>query len=115
MRKILIVGAAVIGFVVLVGAILLYANRDKIASYTMDRALLKVEGQVLQNLPDQLAVETARKEFAALHERLQSGTVKADEIKELAAMFYSNYRDEKLDSAEVRQLVEQVHKLVAKH
>ena len=112
MKKILLIGAGVIGAIVLVGAVLLYFNRDKIASYAMDRALSKVEGQVLQNLPGHNAVDTVKKDFAALHERLQSGNMKAEDIKDLAAMFYSNYRDEKLDSVEVRQLVEQVHRLV---
>jgi hypothetical protein len=112
MKKILLIGAGVIGLIVLVGAILLYFNRDKIASYAMDRALNKVEGQVLQNLPDHKAADTVKSDFAALHERLQSGTMKAEDIKELAAMFYNSYQDEKLDSIEVHQLVAQVHTLV---
>ena len=112
MKKILLFGAGIVGLVVLVGAILLYFNRDKIASYAMDRALYKVEGQVLQNLPDHRAADSVKSDFAALHERLKSGTMKAEDIKDLAAMFYSDYKDEKLDTLEVRQLMEQVHKLV---
>jgi methionine salvage enolase-phosphatase E1 len=112
MKKILLIGAGVIGLVVLVGAVLLYANRDKISSYAMDRALTKIEPQVLQHLSNAQDAATAKAEFATLHARLQSGDVRADEIKELAAMFYASYRDEQLDSTEVRQLVNQVHAIL---
>jgi hypothetical protein len=114
MKKILLIGAGVVGLVVLIGAILLYVNRDKISSYAMDRALTKIEPQVIQHLPNARDTETVKAEFAALHERLQSGHVKPDEIKELAALFYNSYKDERLDSAEVRQLVDQVHTILQK-
>ena len=114
MKRILLIGAAVVGLVVLVGAVLLYVNRDKISSFAMDRALTKIEPQVLQSLPGAKDEEAAKAGFAALHERLQSGDVRPDEIKELAAMFYNSYKDEKLDSVEVRQIVDQIQKLLRK-
>jgi hypothetical protein len=114
MKKILLIGAAVVGLVVLLGAVLLYANRDKISSFAMDRALTKIEPQVLQSLPAAKDADEAKAGFAALHDRLRSGDVRSDEIKELAAMFYNSYKDERLDSVEVRQIVDQVQKLLRK-
>ena len=115
MKKIFLIVAGIVGLVVIAGATLLYINRDKIASYAMDRALTTVEGQVLQHMPDQTTVVAVKKDFATLHDRLQAGSVKVEEIKEFAAMFYNSYKDERLDSLEVRQLIDKIHKLVEQH
>jgi hypothetical protein len=112
MKRILLIGAVILGVVVLVGATVLYLQRDKIVTYTMDRALSKVENQVVRNWGDSRTAEEVQKDFAMLHERLQAGTVKAEDVKQLAAMFYSSYQDEKLDSLEVRRLADKVHQLV---
>ena len=115
MKRILLLVAGVIGLVILVAAILLYFNRDKIASFAMDRALTSVEGRLIAELPAGMAPDSVRAEFASLHTLLASGSVTADEIKDLAATYYGAMKDERLDSAEVRQMVEQVKKLIARH
>jgi hypothetical protein len=111
MKKILLITAGVLAIVVLTGSLLLYLNREKIVTYSIDRALTKVEEQVLQRLPDQKAVDEAKADFLKLHERLQSGSVKTDEVKVLAGMFYSSYREGKIDSLKARRIVEEVHRL----
>ena len=114
LKRVMLVGAAVLSLVVVVGALLLYLNRDKITAYAVDRALSKVEEQVLQNIPDPKAAHEAKLQFAALHERLQRGTVKSDDVKDLAATFYNKYREGKIDTLTARQLVEQVQRLAEK-
>ena len=111
MKKILLITAGVLAIVVLTGSLLLYLNREKIVTYSIDRALTKVEEQVLQRLPDQKAVDEAKADFLKLHERLQSGSVKTDEVKVLAGMFYSGYKEGKIDSLKARRIVEEVHRL----
>jgi len=113
MKKILLITAGVLAIVVLTGSLLLYLNREKIATYSIDRALTKVEEQVLQRLPDQKAVNEAKADFLKLHERLQSGSVKTDEVKGLAGTFYSSYKEGKIDSLQARRIVDQVHRLTA--
>jgi outer membrane murein-binding lipoprotein Lpp len=115
MRRYLLIGAAVLGGVVLAGAAILYFHRDKIVTYTVDRTLSKVEHQVVQHWPDARTVSEVQRDFETLHERLQAGTIEADEVKQLAAMYNTSYSDEKLDSAEVRRLAEKVHDLVQEH
>ena len=113
MKKILLITAGVLTIVVLAGSLLLYLNRDKIVTYSTDRALTKVEEQVLQRLPDQRSVDEAKADFLRLHARLQSGSVTTDEVKGLAGMFYSSYREGKIDSLKARRIVEEVHRLAA--
>jgi hypothetical protein len=113
MKKILLITAGVLTIVVLTGSLLLYLNREKIVTYATDRALTKVEEQVLQRLPDRRAVEDAKADFLKLHERLQLGSVKTDDVKGLAAMFYSSYKEGKIDSLKARGIVEEVHRLAA--
>ena len=67
MKKILLISAGVLAILVLAGSLLLYLNREKIVTYSIDRALTKVEEQVLQRLPDQAAVEEAKADFLKLH------------------------------------------------
>jgi hypothetical protein len=111
MKKILLITAGVLAIVVLTGSLLLYLNREKIVTYSIDRALTKVEEQVLQRLPDQKAVDEAKVDFLKLHQRLQSGSVKTDEVKVLAGMFYSSYKEGKIDSIKAKRIVEEVHRL----
>jgi hypothetical protein len=113
MKKILLITAGVLAIVVLTGSLLLYLNREKIVTYSIDRALTKVEEQVLQRLPDQRAVDEAKADFLKLHERLQSGSVKTDDVKTLAGMFYTSYKEGKIDSLKARRIVEEVHRLAA--
>ena len=111
MKKILLISAGVLAIIVFTGSLLLYLNREKIVTYWTDRALTKVEEQVLQRLPDQAAVDEAKADFLKLHERLQSGTVRTEDVKTLAGMFYSSYKEGKIDSLKARQIVEEVHRL----
>lgn len=113
MKKILLITAGILAIIVLTGSLLLYLNREKIVTYSIDRALTKVEEQVLQRLPDQKSVEEAKADFVKLHLRLQSGSVKTDDVKTLAGMFYSSYKEGKIDSLKARQIVEEVHRLAA--
>ena len=114
MKKILLISAGVLAILVLAGSLLLYLNREKIVTYSIDRALTKVEEQVLQRLPDQAAGEEAKADFLKLHERLQSGSVPTEEVKTLAGMFYSSYKEGKIDSVKARQIVEEVHRLAVR-
>jgi biopolymer transport protein ExbB/TolQ len=113
MKKILLITAGVLTIVVLVGSLLLYLNREKIVTFRTDRALTKVEEQVLQKLQDQRAVDGAKADFLRLHARLQSGTVTTDEVQHVTEMFYSNYREGKIDSLNARGIVGEVHRLAA--
>ncbi len=113
MKKILLITAGILAIVVLTGSLLLYLNREKIVTYSIDRALTKVEEQVLQRLPDQRAVDDAKADFLKLHQRLQSGSVKTDDVKTLAGMFYNSYKEGKIDSLKARLIVEEVHRLAA--
>ena len=113
MKKILLITAGILAIVVLTGSLLLYLNREKIVTYSIDRALTKVEEQVLQRLPDQKAVDEAKADFVKLHARLQSGSVKTDDVKTLAGMFYTSYKEGKIDSLKARRIVEEVHRLAA--
>jgi hypothetical protein len=115
MKRILLLVAGIVGLVILVAAILLYFRRDQIASYAMGRALTSVEGRVMAELPAGLSPDSVRAEFESLHKLLQSGTVSAEEIKDLAATYYTSMKDDRLDSSEVKQLVVQVRALIARH
>lgn len=111
MKKVLLITAGVLAVVVLTGSLLLYLNREKIVTYSIDRALTKVEEQVLQKLPDQKSVEEAKAGFQRLHERLKSGSVKTEDVKTLAGMFYSSYREGKIDSLQAKRIIDEVHRL----
>jgi hypothetical protein len=115
MKRFFLLAAGIVSAVIIVAVILLYLNRDTIASYAMDRALKSVEGRVLATLPADLPADSVQQEFASLHQLLQSGSVSVEEIKDLAALYYTSTKDDRLDSTEVRQLVVQVRVLVARH
>jgi hypothetical protein len=112
MKKIILLVAGIIGIVVLVAAILLYINRGKITNFAADRTLNYVEMQVMQHVADPHRADSVRTDFAMLHERLRAGTVKSSDVKDLAALFYTSYKNGKLDSAEVRQILGKIHDLV---
>ena len=113
MKKILLITAGVLTIVVLTGSLLLYLNREKIVTYRTDRMLTTVEEQVLQRLPDQRAVDEAKADFLKLHARLQSGSVTTDQVNAIAGMFYSSYREGKIDSLKARDIAGEVHRLAA--
>jgi hypothetical protein len=114
MKKVLLITAGVLAVVVLTGSLLLYLNREKIVTYSIDRALTKIEEQVLQKLPDLKSVNEAKADFQKLHERLKSGSVKTEDVKGLAGMFYSSYKEGKIDSLQAKRIVEEVHRLAAR-
>jgi hypothetical protein len=115
MKPILLLVAGIVSVVIVIAGIVLYLNRDTIANFAMDRALKSVESRVLASVPSGVTPDSARAEFAALHELLQQGTVRAEDIKDLAAMYYTSVKDDRLDSTEVHELIVRVHTLTAAH
>jgi len=113
MKKVLLILAGVLTVAVIAASLLLYLNRDRILAYSIDRALTKVEEQVVLRLPGAREVVDARADFLKLHGRLQEGSVSTDDVKELAVMFYGSYREGKIDSLRARQIVGEVHRLAA--
>ena len=111
MKKILLIVAAVVGVVVLAGAVILFANKDRIAGYAMDRTLASIETQITRHVPDAAKRDSVKAEFSLLHKRLQEGTVGVSEVRDFAALFYTSAKDEQLDSAEVWKLVKRLHHL----
>ena len=111
MRRLILIIAGGVGIVVLAGAVLLYANRERIARFAIERTLQTVETQVTKQLTEPAALDSVRSDFAALHRRLQEGTVSAAEVRDFAGLFYTSTRDDRLDSAEVRSLLEKLHTL----
>ncbi|HTR98392.1 MAG TPA: hypothetical protein VML00_01510 [Bacteroidota bacterium] len=113
MKKVLLILAGILTVVVLTGSLLLYLNREKILSYSIERALTKVEEQVVLRLPDAREVVEAKADFVKLHGRLEEGTVSTEDVKSLAVMFYGSYREGTIDSARAREIVGEVHRLAA--
>ncbi|MEW6511972.1 MAG: hypothetical protein AB1428_13555 [Bacteroidota bacterium] len=111
MKRILLIVAAVVGVVVLAGAVILYANKDRIAGYAIDRTLAAVETQITRHVPDAAERDSVKAEFSLLHKRLQEGKVSVSEVRDFAALFYMSTKDETLDSAEVGKLMERLHRL----
>jgi hypothetical protein len=111
MKKVLLIIAGALALLVLTASLLLYLNREKIVAYSTDRALTRIEEQVLQRLPYKAAVDGAKADFLTLHERLQAGSVKADDVKTLAGMFYTSYREGKIDSLSASRIAKEVHRL----
>ena len=113
MKKVLLILAGILTVVVLTGSLLLYLNRDRILAFSIERALTKVEEQVVMRLPDPREVVEAKADFVKLHGRLEEGTVSTDDVKGLAVMFYGSYREGKMDSLKAREIVGEVHRLAA--
>ena len=113
MKKVLLILAGILTILVLTGSLLLYLNRDRILAYSIDRALTKVEEQVVLRLPGSQEIGEAKADFVKLHGKLQEGTVSTEDVKSLAVMFYGSYREGKIDSVKAREIVGEVHRLAA--
>jgi hypothetical protein len=114
MRRIVLIVAGGLGIVVLAGSVLLYANRERIARFGIDRTLNTVESQVTMQLASPATRDSVKADFVTLHRRLQEGSVTVTDVRDFAALYYTSTRDDRLDPAEIRALIERLHMLTRK-
>ena len=111
MRRIVLIIAGGVGILVLAGAVLLYVNRERIARFGIDRTLNTVESQVTMHLTSPATLDSVKADFSTLHRRLQEGSIAAAEVRDLAGLYYTSTRDDRLDSTEIRTLIDRLHTL----
>lgn len=91
-----------------IAAYVLYANRAKLFEKAMD----KMEEQILTNLPldyDQAEVRNTFDDFVV---GVKDGTVDKEETKEIAGILQAVMADKKLETHEVDQLMEAMREAI---
>jgi len=96
---------------IVVAVAYLYVNRAKLADLMIEKSLPQVESLILKELPSSIAKEQVHEDFTKLVAKFKAGQIDSAEVKKMALEFKNALRDEKLDSTEVKALLDHLHLL----
>jgi hypothetical protein len=111
MKKILLIVVLVILVVIVGGFGYLYMNRAKIMNFALEKGLPQIENMVVANLPAGESKEQVHHEFEKALANFKAGKYDEKELQTLLLNFQTAIKDKKLDTDEVKQLLESVRKL----
>jgi hypothetical protein len=106
----LMLGVVVLVLIVVVFAYV-YMNRGKLANMMVEKSLPQVENLIADNLPASVSKAQLHQEFEKFTANVKAGKIDAQEIQKMFMNFKNAMEDKKLDSLEVKSLLESLHKL----
>jgi hypothetical protein len=114
MKKGALIAIAVILGIILVAALYICSNKDKLAGMVVEKSFAAMENAVVKNLPEGTSQDSVRTAFKNIVEKIKTHQVDKQELKTFVITFQAAFRDQKLDSTEVVQLLEGLKQLESK-
>lgn len=112
MKKIMVIAAILIIAVIVIISIFIFTNRSKIASVPIERGFGAVERMALMNRPQSISQDSVRTVFTNTVNRIKTGEVNQLELKKVLSNLRVSLSDNKLDSLEVINLLNEMNQLV---
>jgi hypothetical protein len=101
----------IIAVIIVIGAALLWINKDKIINFAMEKSFEAMEKAVVTNLPVSVSQDSARVLFDRTFEKIKSREIDSQGLRDLMLKFQSGMRDRKLDSLEVSDILQDLKKI----
>ncbi len=111
MKKFLMIAGIVIVVLILVVAAFIYLYGNKLANVVVAKSLPQIENLITANLPATVNKEQVHQEFEKFSANFKAGKYDQAEMQKLFFTFKESMADKKLDSLEVKKILESLHKL----
>lgn len=109
-KALLIVVVAIV--VVILGLMALFSLKgDKLAAFAIEKSIPYVQTTVMKNLPQDVSAEEVKTYFTKLTDKIKSGKYDKAEAQQLLLTFKKSMENKKIDSEEVKKMIESVKKL----
>jgi hypothetical protein len=109
MVALIIVG--IIAVIVIAAGIVCYIYKDEIIQKSMQAMVGVMSDELKANLPPDISEEEADQTLNRFNEAVRNNEVKPAQLQQLAVMFQGMMEDKKLDTAESRQLINELRKI----
>ena len=106
MKKFLITAGIIIGAIILVGGILIYTNRARIANFVFQKTFDTMETAVVENLPASVSQDSLHTLFNNVRNKVKTGKIDKQKFNHLIFTFQTDIKDKKLDSLEVVGIID---------
>jgi len=111
MKKFLITAGIIIGAIIVIGGILIYANRGRIANFVFQKTFETMETAVIKDLPGSVSQDSVRTLFSNVRDKVKTGEVDRQKFQHLILTFQTDLKDKKLDSLEVVGIIDSLKKM----
>lgn len=101
----------IIAAVILIGAGLLWINKDKIIRFAMEKSFEAMEKAVVTNLPVSVSQDSVRVLFSRTMDKIKSREIKGEDLRDLLMTFQSGMSDRSLDSLEVADILKGIKEI----
>ena len=111
MKKFLITAGVIIGTIIVIGGILIYTNRGKIANFVFQKTFETMETVVIKDLPRSVPQDSVLTLFSNVRNKAKIGTVDKQKFQRLIFTFQADIKDKNLDSLEVVGIIDSLKKM----
>ena len=101
----------IIAAVILIGAGLLWINKDKIIHFAMQKSFEAMEKAVVTNLPVSVSKDSVRVLFDRTMDKIKSREIDGEDLRDLLMTFQAGMSDRSLDSLEVSDILKGLKKI----
>lgn len=112
MKKLLLIGGGIILAVVIVGAVLIYSNKDKLVNFAIEKGFGAAETAILENLPQSVSEDEVKSLFNKSVEKIKSGNFDKQKMQGIVLYFQDAFQDKKLEQSEVDHLLDELKQFV---
>ncbi len=116
MSKGCMVALIVVGIIVLLVialSVVCYVKRDEIAQAVMNKSEQWVTAQIKENLPEGYTEADIDQVVGNFFGAIKSGDISEAQVKKITGQFQTMANDKKIDTAEARQLLEEMKKILS--
>ncbi len=111
MKKFLITVGIVVAVIIVVGAVLIYANRGKITNFVFQKTFETMESAVMKDLPASVPQDSVHTLFSNVRSKIKTGEVDKQKFQRLIFTFQNDLKDKKLDSLEVVGIIDSLKRM----
>ncbi len=101
MKKVLLTILGVFLVIMIVGAILVYTNKDKLTDLVVEKGFGAMKEAVIKNIPSNVSSNDVTVLFDKAVIKIKSGEFDKNKMQVIATNFQVSFQDQKFDSAEI--------------
>jgi hypothetical protein len=101
----------IIAAIIIIGAGLLWINKDKIINFAVKKGVEVMENAVVSSLPVSVSQDSVRVLFKKTMDKITASEISGEDLRELLTTFQQSMQDKKLDSLEVNTILQGLKKI----
>jgi hypothetical protein len=110
-KKILLTAGITVLAIILIGGILIFANKKQLTNLAIEKSFGVMENIVLGNLPQSIRQDSAKTIFTKAVVKIKKGEANQAELQQVVLNFQTSFGDNKLDSLEALHLLKGINQL----